>query len=84
MLALLQHLNALHPLDEAIQQHLFRHLKQKRLKPGETWLREGQVCLNVSFIEEGLFKSVYTKRGKTYINWFMKEGDVMISVRSFF
>jgi CRP-like cAMP-binding protein len=67
-----------------IQQYLFRHLKQKRLKPGEACLREGQVYLNVSYIEEGLFKSVYVKRGKTYINWFMKESDVMIAVRSFF
>jgi CRP-like cAMP-binding protein len=84
MFTLLQHLNAIHPLNEEIQQYLMHHLKQKRFKAGDVWLREGQVCLNVSFIEEGLFKSVYTKRGKTYINWFMKEYDIMIAVHSFF
>ncbi len=84
MLTLIQHLNAIHPLSEELQQYLFKHLKQKRLRSGEVWLKEGQVCMNVAFIEEGLFKSVYYKRGKTYNNWFMKETDVMIAVRSFF
>lgn len=84
MLTLIQHLNSIHPLSDDIQQYLFRHLKQKRLKAGDVWLKEGQVCLNVCFIEEGLFKSVYTKRGRSYINWFMRENDVMIAVRSFF
>jgi CRP-like cAMP-binding protein len=84
MLNLIQSLNAIHPLGEDIQQYLFRHLKQKKLKTGDVWLIEGQVCLNISFIEEGLLKSVYRKRGKTYVHWFMKENDVMIAVRSFF
>lgn len=84
MLSLIQLLGSIHPLSEEIQQYLFNHLKQKRLKAGDVWLRESQICLNVSFIEEGLFKSVYSKKGRTYINWFMKERDVMIAVRSFF
>jgi CRP-like cAMP-binding protein len=84
MFSLIQSLNAIHPLEDDIQQYLLGHLKQKRLKAGDVWLKEGQVCLNVSFIEEGLFKSVYKKRGKTYVHWFMKENDVMIGVRSFF
>lgn len=84
MLTLIQRFNAIHPLGDDIQQYLFRHLKQKRLKAGEVWLKEGQVCFNACFIEEGLFKSVYHKKGRTYINWFMRETDVMIAVRSFF
>ncbi|MFL5788119.1 MAG: Crp/Fnr family transcriptional regulator [Flavisolibacter sp.] len=84
MLTLIQFLNRIQPLSEDIQQQLFLHLKQKRLKPGEVWLKEGQICLNVAFIEEGLFKSIYHKKGRSYINWFMKENDVMIAVRSFF
>jgi CRP-like cAMP-binding protein len=84
MLNLIQSLNAIHPLSEDLQQYLFRHLKQKRLKAGDVWLKEGQVCLNVSFIEEGLLKSVYRKRGRTYVHWFMRENDIMIAVRSFF
>jgi CRP/FNR family transcriptional regulator, anaerobic regulatory protein len=83
MFSLIQFLNAIHPLSEDVQQYLFRHLKQKRFRPGETWLKDGQVCMNICFIEEGLFKSVYTKRGRSYINWFMRETDVMIAVRSF-
>ncbi|HWJ27639.1 MAG TPA: Crp/Fnr family transcriptional regulator [Flavisolibacter sp.] len=84
MLTLFQLLNQIQPLNDEIQTYLLRNLKQKRLKPGEVWLKEGQVCLNVAFIEEGLFKSVYTKKGRVYINWFMRENDIMIAVRSFF
>jgi CRP-like cAMP-binding protein len=84
MLTLFQLLNQFQPLSEELQTYLLRHLKQKRLKAGDTWLKEGQTCLNVAFIEEGLFKSVYTKKGRTYIHWFMREQDVMIAVRSFF
>jgi CRP-like cAMP-binding protein len=84
MLTLFQFLSQIHPLSEELQSYLLKHLKQKRLKAGEVWLREGQICLNVAFIEEGLFKSVYYKKGRNYINWFMREQDVMIAVRSFF
>jgi hypothetical protein len=69
MLSLFQLLNQIHPLSEDIQQYLLKHLKQKRLKAGDTWLREGQVCLNVAFIEEGLLKSVYQKNDRVFINW---------------
>lgn len=36
MLTLIQFLNGIEPLNEDIQQYLLRHLKQKRLSPGET------------------------------------------------
>lgn len=84
MLTLIQFLNGIEPLNEEIQQYLLRHLKQKRLHSGETWHRKGQICTNVAYIEEGLVKSVYHKNDRTYINWFMKENDVIIAVRSFF
>ncbi|MFL5738907.1 MAG: Crp/Fnr family transcriptional regulator [Flavisolibacter sp.] len=84
MLSLIQFLSAIQPLPEGAQQYLYRNLKQKRLRSADTWLKQGQVCFNVAFIEEGLMKSVYTKNDRTYINWFMKENDVMIAVRSFF
>ena len=84
MLTLIQFLNKIHPLDESIQQYLLYHLKQKRLKSGDFWHRKGQICSTVAFIEEGLVKSVYQKNERNYINWFMRENDVIISVRSFF
>ena len=84
MLTLIQFLNKIHPLDESIQQYLLHHLKQKRLKSGDFWHRKCQICSTVAFIEEGLVKSVYQKNERNYINWFMSENDVIISVRSFF
>ncbi|MGZ3848256.1 MAG: Crp/Fnr family transcriptional regulator [Flavisolibacter sp.] len=84
MLSIIQFLDKIQPLNEDIQQYLFKHLKQKRLNPGGVWLKKGEICENVAFIEEGLLKSVYKKNERTYINWFMKENDVVISVNSFF
>jgi CRP-like cAMP-binding protein len=47
-------------------------------------LKEGQVANYIYFIERGLVRSYYLKDGNEVCSWFMKEGDVIISVNSFF
>jgi CRP-like cAMP-binding protein len=47
-------------------------------------LKEGQVCDNIYFIEQGYLRSFYLKDGKEITAWFMKENDVIVSVNSFF
>ena len=84
MLQLFQFLNGIQPLEEELQAYLIGHLQHKRLEAGENWIRLGQVCSSVAFIEEGLVKSTYKRKGKSYIHWFLREQDVMIAVGSFF
>lgn len=47
-------------------------------------LKEGQICREIYFIESGLLKSYYTKNGVNINNWFMQEGDAVLSVYSFY
>lgn len=48
-------------------------------------IKEGQVCKNIYFIEEGMARSYYLKKdGKEVTQWFFGEGVFMSSADSFF
>lgn len=77
-------LHSIHPLSEELKIYLYEHLKTQIIKKRVRVLRVGQVCDRIYFVEKGLFRC-YVKRGEEEIcKWFMKEGDLVISVNSFF
>ena len=84
MEALLNFLNGIHPLSDGLQNYLFEILKTKELKKKDFLLKAGHVCRNVCFIEKGLLRCFYTKADAEVSSWFMKEGDVIISIESFY
>lgn len=47
-------------------------------------LKAGHICRNIYFIDQGLLRCFYMQNGQEVCSWFMKEGDVIISVESFF
>ena len=47
-------------------------------------MKIGHVNENIYFINQGLIRCFYLIDDKEVSSWFMKEGDVMISVESFF
>jgi CRP/FNR family transcriptional regulator, anaerobic regulatory protein len=78
-------LNSIHPLSPGLQQELYQLLKEVNLKKKQVYLREGTVSDKISFVVSGLLRSYTVDReGKETSCWFMKEGDVTISVKSFF
>jgi CRP/FNR family transcriptional regulator, anaerobic regulatory protein len=79
----LDYLQSIHPLPEALKDHLQNILKRKEFSRKERVLKEGQVCRNVYFIEKGLFRCYSIKNGAEICSWFMKEQDVCIAVESF-
>ena len=81
---LLQLMNFIYPVSAELTNHLSIVLKEKKFLKREFVLKSGQVCKNIYFIEEGLVRCYYTKRGKEICSWFMKEWDMIISVESFF
>lgn len=81
---LLQHINSIHPVSQQLQEHLFNHLTQVTIPKKGYLLKQGRVCSNLYFIEKGLARCFYLKDGKEVSSWFMKEGDMIISVESFF
>jgi CRP-like cAMP-binding protein len=81
---LLLYLNSIHSLSAELIEHLQGILKVKELPKKGYLLKEGFVCRNISFIEKGILRCFYGKDDKEISSWFMKEGDVIISVESFF
>ncbi len=81
---LLLYLNSIHPLSSALIEHLQAILKMKELPKKAYLLKQGSACTNISFIERGLLRCYYEKDDKEVCSWFMKEGNVIISVESFF
>ena len=84
MIALLQYLQKIHPLTEGLQDHLSRIVNAAKIKKKEYILKAGRTCEQIHFIEEGLFRCFYIKDQSEVCSWFMKEGDLAISIKSFF
>lgn len=84
MIQLFGFLHMIYPLSAELEQALRQILKVREIPRGRHWLRQGEVCNNIAFIEAGLLK-IYTERnGKEVVIWFNKENDIIISVKSFF
>ena len=81
---LLGFLESIHPMTDGLKQHLASILKVKELPRKEYLLKPGHVSRKICFIGQGLLRCFYIKDGHDVSSWFMKEGDVIVSVESFF
>ncbi len=80
----LQSLNQIHPLPKELLKLLELNLETLVFPKKSFLLKQGQVCKNICFIEKGLARCFYVKEDREVSSWFMKEGDLIISVESFF
>ena len=74
----------IHPISEPLQDHLCRTVKERQLAKRSYLLKAGHVCRTVSFIQRGLLRCYYMKEDQEITSWFMKEGDVVVSIESFY
>lgn len=81
---LFQYLNSIFPMSLELSEYLSRTLKSKKFARKEYLLVVGHVSKEIFFIESGLVRCFYDLHDKEVCSWFMKEGDVIISVESFF
>jgi CRP-like cAMP-binding protein len=81
---LLAYLWSIHPMSPELQAHLHSILRVQECKKKTLLLDIGQICRNIYFVESGLFRCYYLNKGKEVCSWFMKEGDVIASVGSFY
>ena len=84
MKALLQNLSLIYPISPELNDYLMEKLKLVMLPKKGFLLKEGRICKNIYFINKGLARCFYIKEGKEVSSWFMKEGDLIISVESYF
>lgn len=80
----LQSLNLIYPVSPDLHEHLLDKLKLVILSKKGFLLKEGRICKNIYFINKGLARCFYIKEDKEVSSWFMKEGDLIISVESYF
>jgi CRP/FNR family transcriptional regulator, anaerobic regulatory protein len=81
---LLNYLNTIHPLSDELTDYLSRNLKIKELPKRSFLLKAGHVCRSIYFIQKGLLRCFYEQDETEVSSWFMSEGNVIISVESFF
>ena len=80
-----QALSNIHPLSDGLKNYLNQNLKELHLNKKEIYLHNGEINNKISFIIKGFLRSYYiTDEGIDTTVWFMKEGDVCISVKSFY
>jgi CRP-like cAMP-binding protein len=84
MTTLLSFLESIRPLPAELQQHLQETVKRKMLSPREFLEKEGEPGQHVYFILKGLLRCYSVRQGAEICSWFMKEGDICLSVTSFF
>ncbi len=84
METLLQYLGSIHPLSKELIDYLSTHVQTKALRKKDFLLRAGHVCREIYFIERGLLRCFYHNGDTEVCSWFMKEGDVIISIESFY
>jgi len=81
---LLLYLNSIHKLSPELNNHLLCVVKHRQIKKKDFLLKAGQVNKEISFIESGLLHAFYLKEETEVSSWFLKEGDVIVSVESFY
>jgi CRP-like cAMP-binding protein len=81
---LLAFLNGVHSLSEDLTDYLKQHVRIKEIYKKDMLLKAGHVCRHIYFIEKGLLRCFYHKGNSEISSWFMKEGDLMVSIESFY
>lgn len=75
-------IRSLTEISEASMEQLFRIATQRQLKKGEIILREGQICKQVMFVENGFLRTYITKDGLEMNTEFTFEGGFTTNLKS--
>lgn len=80
---LIRMLHRIYPLSPPLEAHLRSIIRQHEYLRGEHLLRAGEVGGQILYLRQGLVRSYRLVRQKPVSKWFMKEGNICISIRSF-
>jgi CRP/FNR family transcriptional regulator, anaerobic regulatory protein len=80
----IKYLGAIYPLSDELEKYLASVIKERPIRKKDYLLKAGHVCRNICFISTGLLRCFYLQNSQEISSWFMMEGDVIISVESFF
>ena len=81
---LLKTLNSIYILSPALQSRISELVVEEKLPRKTLLLKEGMVAYRIYFIKKGFVRAYYYKGNSQFTSWFMGEGEIIISVFSFF
>ena len=81
---LIERLNNLHPMSEALSEKIRSQAKTTIFKKGEFILKEGQVCDSACLVVKGLVRFYYMNEGKDITSRLLDEGFIISSWTSFY
>ncbi|MBL4675677.1 MAG: Crp/Fnr family transcriptional regulator [Mucilaginibacter sp.] len=81
---LLQLLNFIAPFSAALDQRFRETLREENYPKGHLLLKQGDTSRKIYFINKGFARAFHINGDKECTTWFMGEGDLMISVYSFY
>ncbi|HEY8400316.1 MAG TPA: Crp/Fnr family transcriptional regulator [Cytophagaceae bacterium] len=83
MKSLLNQINSITRIKPEVQEALFASFKKEEIRKGAFLLREGSVCKNLSFLEQGCLRGFYYLEEKEITHWFAFENNFVTSFQSF-
>jgi CRP/FNR family transcriptional regulator, anaerobic regulatory protein len=83
---MLEFLNVIYPMSSGLQEEIMDLIQFKTLRKRQVLLKKGEVCRNIYFVTKGLLRLYYyTEEGGPQVSaWFMREGDICVSVHSYY
>ena len=81
---LIMFLHSIAPLSPKLEKWLRKIIRKYDYKAGDKILVPGEKCDKIFFVRTGLIRIYHMLGKKEVSDWFIKEGDVCISVGSFF
>ena len=71
-------------MSPALMEHIQQIVKYREISKGEILLKAGHLCRDIHFVEQGMLRCFYRNGDIEVSSWFMKDGDVIVSVESFY
>lgn len=72
------------PFSEGLVERLKGIVRHRMVKRNEFLLRVGEVAEHIYFIQKGVLRCYYEGKKQEVTSWILREGDVVVSVQSFY
>jgi CRP-like cAMP-binding protein len=82
--SLLNTLNSISILSVGLKERIETYLIEENFERKSILLKAGQVAQRVYFIRKGFVRAFYYRENKQLTSWFMGDGEIIVSVFSFF
>lgn len=85
MQEVLSYLHSIYPLEDELEKYLRAIIRTHQLAKDAFFVKEGNICRRIAFIETGIVRAYHRNDdGSDVTNFFMKQQDLVVSIKSFF